>query len=360
MSALTGVPANHFPWRTRTGILAYVRMVEGTRGLYGESWQRDNNVATAIMDVDWDERAQFLAAMLGSTLGLHEQYGGPPRFTTATVGGRTVTILDPRQRQPKLQRRVPENLPDNPNLYCVGCELIDAYGNPRQALDAAAAPGGASLEYQWAQAFSAGADAKTWLGIARQNAWIRYNRAVYQCTFRSVPWKIKDDEEIASPSLAEADRYVYTRRRYSAREQKVPGGGFKIVGTNTLLGETGFRVTGVVDYQSTWYEVPDFLVPWAAIEECAGHVNATNFKLRGRVCPPETVLFKGGEESLYYTARGDYVADLQYLLSYRKDTWNKFPNKEGEMKDVTHDGTAGGKTLYEAADLNRLFIPGDL
>ena len=331
-------------WRTKTGVNAMndpvaidgdgkpvplvgidveIRAIEGSKGLYKESWQQNGNTTTIICVVpgDWTIRRRFLKDMLGFTIA--------HRFPD--VEGNAV--------EPVLCRYLPERNPVAPWEFCVSCDLIDAYGNHRQE---------SSL-----------------------SNWPRYDWLVYACVFQAVPYTIlpnptpnalyvggNPETIYGSPvPFDEMTRYVYWKRRWNSREQKIPGGGFKLVGAvpPVSLGEVGFRPSTEIEYQATWYQIPVDSMPSDAIADCVGHVNEAPLTIDNKEYAAETALFKGAEEEKYFTASGDFVCDMKYLFGIREETWNFFPSRTGVPVLVTSDGTSTGDKLYTTRDFTALF-----
>lgn len=312
-------------WRTKTGNNALndpvtgqpivgvdvdIRVIEGSKGLYKESWKADGNSTTLIMDVAWNDRKTFRRHMLGYT----KRY-----FDPGTM------------QKPVLLRYLAERNEDDLTQYCVACEMIDCY------------PHGGQNSFKWP----------------------KYERAVYQCVFQATPWIRSTNSPPINGVPQDTDetrRMVYWRRRWNSREQKIPGLWFTNEAVPQPLKDIAFRPNTQIEWQCTWYEIPIEAIPSSIIETRPSFVNNGNFTIfnpdgSGVVYPAETVMFKGAEEKRYYTAEGSQVADLTYLYGVRREGWNFFPNANGDLVLATKDGAAGSARIFKQRDLSLLYQP---
>lgn len=233
-----------------------------------------------------------------------------------------------------LHRTLPESSPSDPRQYCTRCEQVDQGG------DGLGGAGGPGLD-----------PAHGW----PVPKWVRF-----RVTFEGLAHRVETDEFVAAAAdEPELYRYVERSWRPRAKEQQLPGGGFKIVGTTDRIGIVGFKRVIMADVQYVWRRVPVASLPIGVVFAALGHFNDATFDagpVGGYTFNEETLLFTGFDDSdKYWDANGDWVCDVVYSFEYRNYGWNRFLNNVGAPVEVSSDGTGGGTKPYTGADFNALF-----
>ena len=198
--------------------------------------------------------------------------------------------------------------------------------------------------------------------------WMRY-----RASFEAMPFELRDDAYVDGKAPAgwerELLRYVVRARKTVAREQQIPGGGFKVIAAavadRVLLMTTNFKTLVFGDVTYTWVRVPVGRLPPQAISH-EGKINDAVFDPRtlttnpaGYDFPAGTLLYTGFDDTQkYYDANEDWVCDVVYNFRYKQIGWNKYLNNLGAAVEVSSDGTAGGTKPYTTANFNQLFRAG--
>lgn len=199
-----------------------------------------------------------------------------------------------------------------------------------------------------------------------------------------------------APKIGELSRYVTRYPLPNARERKVPGGQLAISpdpasgtsGTSAAIAEPGFLIDRGGSLTLIWHQVPFDYIPWGAIGECSGRVNAYKFdpysgasNPRGIEIPAERALFRGLAESPvpYKGWDGRTYVDLKYSFLIRlpgettvvhaepgvgsvptNPTWNQYlmvlTDATLKMyKWVWKTSSSTPRAVYETADFDLLF-----
>lgn len=267
---------------------------------YTESWADDASMVTSVRAVDWNNGDLFTWDMLG--------------YTERVGAGSGAALV----------RHIPERASYFDWLYCSEVQLLNGYKNHGQ--DAAF------------------------------NDAVKFDHALYRCTFRAVPWLVKPDNEISQNNpAAELERYVERKRKFVAEQQKIPGARYVYDdGSNNPVPEVPARLFAYIPLEYTWKQIPIAAIPATAIVNCLNHTNAAIFDDRYAA---ETVLFLGVDERQYWSAAGVFVADLTFQFAWRADGWNKIPKSDGTLVLVKVEGSSPAKRIYDTADFNTLFTP---
>lgn len=284
------------------------RVTYTERPEYAEKFARDAATLVRFLEVDWADTDPFVEDMVGY------------------CGGRGGAN--------SLQRRVPEKHPYYESMRCVDVELVEPVGAFSQ--DSASNPQGH----------------------------VKWERAVYRCTYRSLPYDVLSDSELKEESDAgqagcEMHRYVIRRRKWAFENQKVSGAALIYDdGAKSYNGlpipETWSRPFSILQLEYTWVDVPTAFIPSSAITSCAYHVNDAIWDDYAA----ETVLFMGADEVQYDDFRGFRRADLKYLFAVRADglSWNKFTGHDLDWVNVKVQGTVSTRP-FATANFKTLFAP---
>ncbi len=282
------------------GELHYKELHEGSGK---ENYSIDNSSAARSIIVDWDQRLAFLDDLLGYSINY-----GP---------GDLVRVL-------------PDAHPDLYNFYCTDA-IVEKAGKPDIT--------------------------------GNVSSW---EKAIINCTYRPLPYALLEDEQISS----ELDRYV--ERDYDANVDYLTIiGQMKLVTSGRALQTTPGRNQPYTAISYKWHQVPadpndPFSVPTDdKITACLGKVNSMPFD--GYYAG--TVLFMkpvskmvtprlGTNDAYYWNIEykmliRDYGPGLELEQAGHNYIWDSVSNS---YDLVTHDGTIGGNRIYQAADLNQLFV----
>lgn len=193
---------------------------------------------------------------------------------------------------------------------------------------------------------------------------IAWTCAKIHAEYRPLPYAVKADANVTS----ELQRFVSRGTQSASDYMTTSTGGMKFLQSKILLAQPPGRIIGNRTVTYTWHWVPaapsdPFVVPnEATFDSLIGKVNSTTFDGK----PPGTVLFLGYDPRLtlplisdntYYweielqTLQRDYGlvaatgehAGHNYLFDQANGRWDKVLSTTGQ-------------TLYEAADLNNLFV----
>lgn len=271
---------------------------------YAEKFARDAATLVRFLEIDWADLDPFVEDMIGYCAG--------------------------RGSGSSLNREVPEPHPYNDKMRCVDVELVEPVGAFSQ--DVASNPPGH----------------------------VKWERAVYRCTYRSLPFDVLANDELSSKSSGcELERYVIKRKKWSFENQKTSSAGlvYDDAGKDYNghpVPETWARPFSLIQLEYTWIDVPAAFVPNTSIGACAYHVNDATWD----GYPAETVLFMGTDETPYDDFRGFRRVDVKYLFAVRADglSWNKFTGEDFDWVLVKVSGSASTRP-FATADFRTLFSP---
>lgn len=186
--------------------------------------------------------------------------------------------------------------------------------------------------------------------------WPDYDLQAYRVTYAIPLYAVLEDDEITY----EHERFCVWRKRVTAQNEQIPGGGFRFVsGTaadRTPLNQVGVRTGRQLELTCKWLDVPRF--DYAKISAYCNKVNASAITLDGTTYDPETVLFVGADEEPRVNASGQRTRDINLTFSVKTDgrSWNKFwKNGTDTYVEVSSDGTSGGSKPFSTADLNQIW-----
>jgi hypothetical protein len=275
---------------------------------YSKHVSADSQMVTRTLAVAWANTKFFEEDMLGWS----ENLGG------------------------SLSRKPPDQHPANKRLWCVDCQMVGKEGQHQQD--------------------------PLYKGMPQ------YDMALYQCTYRNLPYRVIPDEDMDPDLPSELDRYVIRRPKFSFEMQKIPGVDvvINIPGLDPAkqpypLGEVPVQPITLIGLEYTVIAVPLELVP-----DVLGHantINAADFDdsiQLGEVEPgpysPRKVLFSGFDASKIYTdIRGTAVADLVYMFAVRSHEWNYFPSPKDNTWLKAFRRSDPTKSIFETSDFNDLF-----
>lgn len=277
---------------------------ELSRGL-SEHYSDDAQMANRIIACAWDQRY----IVRDDFLGWSENVGG------------------------KLSRYIPEIYPDDNTLFCVDVQMVDVEGAHSQAASGLVSGG-----------------------------LVKYENAVMKATYRSLPWRIIDDDQLDNNN--EANRYVIRTRNFSFEQQSVPGTDFRFDGDygNAPIGQVPALPFDLIAMDYTVKGIPPELIPdLLAFSNC---VNSTLFD-NNTHCggnsfggyPVQSVLFTGAKERNYWNSRGRFVSDLTYtfVMKNGSESWQKILGQDARLHKIVRVSDPS-KSLFETAELNDLFV----
>ena len=350
-----------------------------------EVWGHGHGSTSLVCGQTWSDSAKWLRLMLGEW----------EVRSRSAPGGKVY---------PQFVRLIPEKLryPEGALLgtdarvqWCTGLTQTEQGGNPEED----------DGSYNPADSVNAFSDGVTnWPATA----WCKY-----QAQFETTPYVIRTDSEIAD-MLAGWDaaiilddpeflRYMTRRRVVYSKEQPIPAatsaGGFKIIADaapdRKAIGQTAFRVISMADVQYRWHMVslnwpppPGWSPSRAAVpnkiwpprvnpvaktdyarplrDQYIGTTNMHYFDFidpEGYAFEPETLLYKGYDEEVFYNASGQRTAHYTFKFAYKEGGWNRVLDAFGVWKEVSCDvvkgdglaGTAAGRRLYEKKTFQDMF-----
>jgi hypothetical protein len=221
--------------------------------------------------------------------------------------------------------------------------------------------------------------------------WVQVKLTFETRSYRLIPdYRVPADDG-ASPGpvtlIGELSRYVTRYPLPNARERKVSNGNLMTKEDGVQIAEPGFLIDRGGSLTMIWHQVPVDYVPWGAIGECSGRVNATRFdpysgasNPRGVDIPAGRALFRGLAESPvpYKGWDGRTYVDLKYSFLIRmpgetqaphadgsgdvpaNPTWNQYAKvlTDATLKIYTwvwKTSSGTPRTVYEAAEFDLLF-----
>lgn len=195
-------------------------------------------------------------------------------------------------------------------------------------------------------------------------------KARFKLAFRQRDYIVMTDAQAAGYDQGELVRYVERRPHYAI--QGLPLANIAKAGPKQLkfaegpqgvlgapIPEAGIMLLPTASYEYTWHELPFW--PTAAITACQGKVNADWFDgVQGwPKFPPQTLLCQAPDISMRRTRCGQFGFRAKYILDFRPDGWNKFPDGTGVMRLATFGGDPaaadGSNLVFKPADFGKLF-----
>lgn len=274
---------------------------------YREQWVPGNNKTEIMCRVDANDAFDWITSMVGQSY----------------VNGSTT-----------LRRDLPEQNPFDENQWCTKIEQIDQGGENED---------------------------ETFRDVVSGWPFTRWCR--YKATFESLLYKVRSDTDADSDAsgltVPELLRYVTRSQTIYAREQQIPGGGFKAVGGTDKLMQTGFKTRSFGDVTYCRIRVPCGRFP-AEFRSHRGKINDDTFDA---IVDGDEYAFSAGEllyvgyddSNKYWDANEDWVCDVVLKFKYCQGGWNYFFNNLGTLVEVSSNGTAGGTKPYSTADFDLLF-----
>lgn len=309
------------------------------RNGYKERFGPDGEQEVVVrMATPWKTRKGWIDEMLGYS-------------TTVVVAG-----------TPTLLRTIPAQCPElgYEHLYCAEVSLAETQGIFARAAIVPNDNLGNPLVRDDGGPFFA--DWPAWYaqqGINNGSGW-----AEYDVTFRSRPYEVRTDEENATMTQGELERYVERRTRASVKGTPLPAGTLKFTdGSGAIPTSAAVAIVTLEELHYIWYEVPDY--PATAVANCVGKMNQDDFDgARGYPSyPAGTLLFNGViERDRYRHTTGRIFWRIHYSFIYFPNGVNYYLNNQGDYVLATRDGTddgvfGGSKGLIKNADFNQLFEP---
>lgn len=285
---------------------------------YKEEWIEGANVTTVLCRVRSVDSPTWITDMVGRVYTQEEE---------VEIEGVPLTIR-------YLRRDLPEANPFYPNQWCTRVRLASLGDNPDSDPDQA-------------PPFTPGTFADPVSG------WPVTLWMVYEATFTGLPFKLLTDKQIDdldTEDEPEMGRYVLRQRKVYTREWSVPGGQFKIVGTNQPLQATWVKFVQHATVRYTQFRVPVATLPLTKLRSLQGLLNNSEWDTTegGYKWPTGTLLYDGfSDDKKYFDANGDWVCDLVTEFKYRSIGHNFFIDNLGQAVEVSTDGTANGVKPYE-------------
>ncbi len=303
------------PHTTRRNIPYEIESVPSLR----QQWRRGANRTTIVCRVKDATALTWVEDMVGQT------------YTVGSSPSRTLRRYLP-QANPLLSD------PDKGGQWCVDVDEIDAGQDPD--------------------------DPKKGPGRNPTTGWPEYRWSRWRVTFEGMPHRMRTDDEVDEDSATYANeapelfRYCIRSRKTFVKEQQVPGGAFKIIGSGTPgnrqpLQQTGFKVVLMADVSYTLGRWPVDAIPLTAFGATAGKYNLSQWDIGpgGYKWDAGTLLFTGwDDDNKYFDADGDWVCDLVIRFRWRQIGYNFFVDNEWQPKEVSLDGETTGQRPYAATD----------
>lgn len=186
--------------------------------------------------------------------------------------------------------------------------------------------------------------------------WPNYDIQGYRVTYAIPLYAVLEDDEITY----EHERFCVWRKRVTAQNEQIPGGGFLFVsGTaseRTPLNQVGVKTGSRLELTCKWLDVPIF--DYAKISTYCNKINSAAVTWDGTTYDAGKVLFIGADEEPRVNASGQRTRDINLTFSVITDdrTWNKFwKSGSAGLVEVSSDGTTGGTKPFTTADLNQIW-----
>jgi hypothetical protein len=196
-------------------------------------------------------------------------------------------------------------------------------------------------------------------GVLQLNSdgWPQFDIAKYRATFVVPLYTIMSDDERDS----ERERFCVWRRKTTAQNEKIPGGGFywvdAVAANRTPVPEVGVRVGRQTELTCKWLDVPQ--VDHETLTSYCNKVNDSAFEMDGTVYPTESVLLTGYDAEPKINGNRDKSYDITFTFAVRSDgrTWNKFwKSGASGYVEISSDGTTGGDKVFETLTFDLLWI----
>ncbi len=223
-----------------------------------------------------------------------------------------------------LQRVLPEPCGRDPRAYCVKLESVLHFPDDLVAGETAVTSAG----------------------------WPTYKIERFQATYAIPLYQVLEDDEVTY----EHERFCVWRTKIISQNEKIPGGGFKWLGSDIKVNEVGVKTGRMIELTCKWLDVPFY--NYAKLKTLCNKVNNSTVEWNGVQYDPETVLVTGIDSEPRVNAVGDRSYDITFSFAVRTDgrTWNKFWKSGGDgYVEITSDGTGGGTKPFETAQLNNLW-----
>jgi hypothetical protein len=204
-------------------------------------------------------------------------------------------------------------------------------------------------------------------------------RCKFRCEFRSFPFEIRSDAEVAALPVPEMGRWL--ERQYLPSIEALPMNKLNAAGgplalqfndpdagdlNDKEIPEAGTLLLPTMQVSLIWYSVPD--PPFQVMMNLMGKVNLSVFDgpagagVAGYIqFDPETLLFMQPKwRRKPRDSKGSVLFDIALnFLARPKTGWNKFPSPKGnEFYTATFGGSKGaGEKLYKAGNFNDVFAP---
>jgi hypothetical protein len=254
---------------------------------YSEAYTDSDLSATRTCLCLWEDRYKFRDDMLGTST----------YAAGHTVGGVASGIV----------RRVPEQHPEQLFLYANGCTLSGAHGVPTSTRD--------TLMH----ALTSQPQYGVLVQVNPTSNMVGFNLAEWQVTYGPRDgWDVLDEADVPANGQGEMNRYLSRFFESAAENQIIPGGAFKFKSDERVIYEPPAKTFPTLELQYIWREVP--LVPILAIQLAQGSCNATAFD--NGFWPAQTLLCQTPKYRRYRTKTGDWVYDITYIFTFKRQTWN--------------------------------------
>jgi hypothetical protein len=318
-------PDGKFYYVSQTAGMYQVEFTEIASG-YQESFIPGARTCTRVLECAWDNRLKFQLDLIGQ----HFQNGT------------------------EIARNLPEAHPDNPKMYCTGCQLVRGLG--RDSIDFNTSlvrflDGSANIPPAQ-EPDSPDNDSPTEPVYGRARFMTTWEALVYDLWTDDELGDIADQNAIgAGPEIL---RFTQKLETYATETISLPSSAFKWFNPpQDPLPQGLVKVFYTKEVTYRWFKVPKR--PRLNVEACLGRVNKVNFE----GFAPHTLLFLGPDMVI---DPGTGLWDVNYKFLYRKVGWNRYfrPNATGgpAFEDFSHDGTlstADGNKLIDEADFYTLW-----
>lgn len=204
---------------------------------------------------------------------------------------------------------------------------------------------------------------------------IKHDTLIYAVTYQAMPVDMKEDDVVTDADCPELSRFVERTRDFEMDNLIMPPAVMRYVDgspTGAPFPQAGVKLFMSQALSYRWLKVP--MAPGKLPGDLPGNLEARVKACMGRVnddwfdhtrFAPGTLLMVGLKTERYWDFDGAEYWNLTYLMSHRDNGENGsgahyghnwyYHSQSGAFLLVTHDGTAGGRKVYDAADFNSLF-----
>jgi hypothetical protein len=189
------------------------------------------------------------------------------------------------------------------------------------------------------------------------DGWPEFDIARYRATFVKPLYQVLGDDDVTR----ELDRFCVWKKRVTAQNEKIPGGGFKWVddvtaANRTPVPEVAVRVGRQTVLTCKWIDVPR--VDYEILATYCNRINDSDFEMDGTTYETGTLLLTGLDAEPRVNGRNDKSNDITFEFAVRSDgrTWNKFwKSGTAGYVEISSDGTSTGDKPFDTVTFDLLW-----